>query len=104
MLEHALEHLRRWRRIAGLDGETDIAAYDIGWSAVDPRHLHAQSAPELSQPPQMRGEPGETRFQQHNFQIGKLAEHALAYQRGKRGLKGGGLRGVILGVIAWPTE
>ena len=52
----------------------------------------------------MRGQPGEAGLQQHDLQVGELGEHALADQRRQRGLEGGGLRGVVLGVVGGPAE
>ena len=46
-----------------------------------PFYLHPQPAPEFCQTPQVCWQPSNPRFQQHNFQIRELREHALAHQR-----------------------
>src|SRR3954465_70625 len=92
------------RCVEWLDGKADVVANDLGRRAVDPRHLRAHPAPELREPPEKAGKPGHAGFQQHHLEAGILGEHPFANQARHLRLKRLGVTGIILDVVARPTQ
>ena len=78
-LVHDAPNVRRaGRAVKRLGGEAHVLAHDLLGRAIDPRHLDAHAAPELGEAPQVRRQPGDAQFDQHDLEPGELGEHAFA--------------------------
>ncbi len=104
MVEQPVQGCGIRRRVDRLQRETDIAAHNLERRAVDPRRLHADTAPELVQPPEIGRQPGEAAFQHHHLQLRMPCEHALDDQAGELGLERLRLRDIVLDVIGSPAD
>jgi len=71
VVQQALERLGRRRRVTG-PAWFRRTCCDDSVGARSNQGLHAQAAPELCQPPEMAGEPGEARTQQNDLESGNL--------------------------------
>jgi hypothetical protein len=80
-----------------------MAANEFGWRILDPRHLAPYAAPDFVDAPAITGQPGETGFDQHDPEGGKLLKYPLGDQAEKLLFKGRRVGGIFLDEVGGPT-
>ena len=92
------------RPIKRLRGEPHLITHDVGWGAIDPRDLDADTLPGLVRAPHEGGQPADARFHHDNLKFGKLAEHAFEDEAQQLCLMRLCLGDVVLQPIGRPTD